>query len=389
MIKNVWLVFWRFLSLGLISFGGPAAHVGYFQKTFVEKLKWLDEASYARIIALSQFLPGPGSSQVCFAVGLRHGGIAGGCAAFLGFTLPSFFIMYALAIIPADQNPDGVFNGVIHGLKLLAVVVVASATRGMALKFCQEKFALGLAICTAAVLLIVPSIWTQIVVLLAAASIGLVFHAGAEKKPAEALSVAGGRLRKLPLLLFTILLFGLPFLVGLSTHLDLFADFYQTGSLVFGGGHVVLPLLQQTLADSVSTDRFLLGYAGAQAIPGPMFSLAAYLGAELHSGSALLGALIATLGIFLPGFLLVISLQGAWESLAAKARVAGAVWGINASVVGLLLAALYQPVFISAVSTPLEMALVALGFYALQSLKTPVVVLVGVFAALGVLLQYV
>ena len=194
------------------------------------------------------------------------------------------------------------------------------------------------------------------------------------------------RFKFLPLILFFVLFMGLPLIVVMSQWIDIFSGFFQAGSLVFGGGHVVLPLLQQIIGDAISTDRFLLGYAAAQAVPGPMFSLAAFLGAELSPGNQLLGALLATAGVFLPGFLLVLSLQGAWESLAAKPKVAGATWGINAAVVGLLLSALYQPVFISAVTSPIEMALVILGFFALRTMSVPIVMLVIGFGAIGLVL---
>ncbi|HCQ02230.1 MAG TPA: chorismate-binding protein, partial [Candidatus Latescibacteria bacterium] len=206
-------------------------------------------------------------------------------------------------------------------------------------------------------------------------------------KPQETGASGQSRFRWIPLALFFILFFGSPFLSFISSWGSLFADFYQAGSLVFGGGHVVLPLLQELLAETISTDRFLLGYAAAQAVPGPMFSLAAFLGSELTDESKLIGALLATAGIFLPGFLLVISLQGTWETLTARPGISGAAWGINAAVVGLLMTALYRPVFISAVSTPVEMALVILGFFALRTMKIPIVALVMVFAAIGLLLR--
>ncbi len=379
---KIWEVFWRFLALGCISFGGPAAHIGYFQKAFVEKLKWIDEESYARLISLSQFLPGPGSSQIGFAIGLRRAGFFGGLAAFTGFTLPSFLILYFLAITNTEQNSGALFPGIIHGLKLLAVVVVADATYSMFKAFCKEKLSVTLAVLTAAILLWMPSLWTQIGVLIAAALLGAFYG-----KPMMKTNVEQERFKFLPLVLFFILFAGLPLLAIASQWINLFSDFYQAGSLVFGGGHVVLPLLQQTIGDAISMDRFLLGYAAAQAVPGPMFALAAFLGAELSPGSPLLGALVATAGVFLPGFLLVLSLQGAWESLAAKPKVAGAAWGINAAVVGLLLSALYQPVFISAVFAPIEMALVILGFFALRTMNVPIVLLVLGFGAIGLVLH--
>ncbi len=377
-MKRLWEVFWRFLALGCVSFGGPAAHIGYFQKAFVQKLKWIDDESYARLISLSQFLPGPGSSQIGFAIGLRRAGFFGGAAAFLGFTLPSFLLLYFLATIDTEQNASDLFTGIVHGLKLLAVVVVADATLSMFKSFCRERLSISIAVLTATTLLLLPGLWTQMSVLVVAALVGAFYG-----KPVINKNETQGRFKHLPLVLFFVLFMGLPLIAVASQWVDIFSGFFQAGSLVFGGGHVVLPLLQQIIGDAISTDRFLLGYAAAQAVPGPMFSLAAFLGAELLPGNQLLGALLATAGVFLPGFLLVLSLQGAWESLAAKPKVAGATWGINAAVVGLLLSALYQPVFISAVSSPVEMALVILGFFALRTMKVPIVMLVIGFGAIG------
>lgn len=380
-MNKLWEVFWRFLALGCVSFGGPAAHIGYFQTTFVQKLKWIDEESYARLISLSQFLPGPGSSQIGFAIGLRQAGVYGGIAAFLGFTLPSFLLLYFLATINTDQNSADLLSGVAHGLKLLAVVVVADATSSMFKAFCKERLSISIAVLTAASLLLFPSLWIQISVLVVAALVGSLYG-----KPVINKNDKKERFKTFPLVIFFVLFLGMPLITVISQWADIFSDFYQAGSLVFGGGHVVLPLLQQTIGDAIATDRFLLGYAAAQAVPGPMFSMAAFMGAEISPGSPLLGALIATAGVFLPGFLLVISLQGAWESLASKPKIAGATWGINAAVVGLLLAALYQPVFINAVSTPIEMALVILGFFALRTMSIPIVMLVIGFGVFGLVL---
>ncbi|MCP4596995.1 chromate efflux transporter [Neptuniibacter sp.] len=380
-MNQVWEVFWRFLLLGCTSFGGPAAHLGYFQKTFVQENKWIDQEAYARLISLSQFLPGPGSSQVGFALGLRRAGLAGGIAAFLGFTLPSFLILYFLAVMNI-QGEDSIITAVVHGLKLLAVVIVADAVLNMQRSFCKETSALYIAIFTAVALLLAPGLWTQMSILLLAAGAGILLYKGEIKtieKPIKA--------NKLPLITFLVLFLLLPLLAMMSDWAALFSAFYQAGSLVFGGGHVVLPLLQQSIGEAISPDRFILGYAAAQAIPGPMFTLATFLGADMMENLPLLGAIIATLGVFLPGFLLILSLQGAWESLAHQSKVAGAVWGINAAVVGLLLAALYQPVFISTVSSPADMAAVIIGFFILQRFKPPILLLVAGFALMGILLR--
>jgi chromate transporter len=382
-MKKVGEVFWQFLILGCVSFGGPAAHIGYFQTTFVQKHKWLDESSYARLISLSQFLPGPGSSQIGFAIGLRHAGIFGGIAAFIGFTLPSFLLMYFIAISSTDFGSNSQLSGIVHGLKLLAVVVVADATYNMFQAFCKEKLSISIAVFTAFFLLCMPSLSIQIFALIIAALVGAFYGA-----PVVTASNNRNRLKLFPLVLFITLLFCLPFVTGLPAPFNVFADFYQAGSLVFGGGHVVLPLLQQTIGDAISTDRFLLGYATAQAVPGPMFTLAAFLGAELSQPHQILGALMATVGIFLPGLLLVLSLQGVWETLASRPKIAGATWGINAAVVGLLFSALFDPIFTSAVSTPIDMALVMLGLFAMKTIRIPIIFMVLSFGVCGVLLQF-
>lgn len=383
-IQRIWEVFWRFLALGCVSFGGPAAHIGYFRNTFVEKLRWLDDKAYANLVALSQFLPGPGSSQVGFALGLRRAGLAGGIAAFLGFTLPSFLLMFILAGAAGD-NPGGLFSGVVAGLKLLAVVVVADAVLGMFRTFCKDNLTIAIAVLTAVSLWLLPTIRMQLGVLLLAALAGVMATRGADDDVPSPQNRPEIKVNRWPLGIFIALFLGLPLLGLVSAWFGLFDTFFRAGSLVFGGGHVVLPLLQQMIGDSLSTDRFLLGYAAAQAVPGPMFTLAAFLGAELSPGAVFLGAVLATLGIFLPGFLLVLSLQNAWEALAARPQVAAAVGGINAAVVGLLVAALYSPVFVSAVQRPLDMALVLTGYVLLARVKVSVFWLVVFFAGMGVL----
>lgn len=378
-MKAVWEVFWRFLLLGCFSFGGPAAHMGYFRQAFVEKLKWLDDDAYGKLIALSQFLPGPGSSQVGFALGLQRAGLAGGIAAFVGFTLPSFLLIYFAATLSANADSQWI-NGLIHGLKLLAVVVVADATLGMAKNFCQNRITYAIAALTAVTLLLFPNLIVQLGVLGVAAILGAFTLRNASQQGAAQATKGIGFV---PLILFALLLFALPLIANQNIWLSLFSDFYQSGSLVFGGGHVVLPLLQQTLGESVDTDRFLLGYAFAQAVPGPMFSMATFLGAEIVPNQSFLGALVATLAIFLPGFLLVLALHGAWQNLAAKPKVAGATAGINAAVVGLLLSALYNPVFVSAVLSATDFAVIVLGFFALRVLQLPILLLVCLMACFG------
>ena len=376
-------VFWEFLWLGCISFGGPAAHVGYFHRRFVVRLGWLDEATYARLLALTQFLPGPASSQLGFAIGRHRGGLAGGVAAFLGFTLPSFLIMVMVALY-ATRLPEAWLNGLVSGLKWLAVVVVADAVLNLGGKFCRDRFTRGLALATALILWLFPGIGVQLLALLAAALIGRSRLKPSPSRAEEDTVVT--RIGGLPFGLFAAA-WVLLWLIDGGLLVGLARDFYSAGALVFGGGHVVLPLLEGFVGDAMSQDQFLTGYATAQAVPGPMFSLAAYLGAQLAPASPWLGAGVATLAIFLPGFLLVLALSDAWRALAARPAMAGAVAGINAAVVGLLLAALYQPVFLSAVAGPRDLALVVLGFLALRSGRVPLLALVVAMAALGLILH--
>jgi len=377
-------IFFKFLALGCVSFGGPAAHIGYFRIAFVQKLNWIDNDSYAKLVALSQFLPGPGSSQVGFAIGLRRAGIFGGVAAFLGFTLPSFLLLYLLAVIGLDASDHGVFTGIIVGLKLLAVVVVADACISMFKSFCQDKLSISLAVGATILLLVYPSLWTQMAILIIAGCMGACFR---RTERVEVRSNKRLRISLVPFILFLVIFIGLPLLATNNQILKLFSDFYYAGSLVFGGGHVVLPLLQQSVGDAISTDQFLTGYAAAQAVPGPMFSLATYLGASLLPDNQFLAATVATIAIFSPGFLLILALQNTWESLTNIPSIEGAVAGINAAVVGLLLAALYQPIFVSAVMKPLDMALVILGLFFLRVMSVPIVWLVAGFAAVGVIVQ--
>ena len=377
-MARIFEVFYRFLGLGCISFGGPVAHIGYFHTTFVQKLKWLDQDAYAKLVALSQFLPGPGSSQVGFAVGLKRAGLAGGLAAFLGFTLPSFILLYLLATFALDASSSNTFGGIVQGLKLLAVIVVADASLSMFKSFCKDRLSILLMVLSVVCLLALPNLWTQMTLLLLSAIIGASLATTSEQREWNS---ANSTIKLIPLIIFFALFLGLP-LVGPA----LFSSFYQAGSLVFGGGHVVLPLLQQTVGDAMTNDQFLTGYAAAQAVPGPMFTLATFLGAELSPEQPLIGALLATVGIFLPGLLLIYALQGAWASLAQNTRVAGAAAAINAAVVGLLVSALYDPVFTSAVSQPLDMAIVVLGFFTLRVMKLPIIVLVISLSVIGVLL---
>lgn len=379
-VKNVVEVFWRFLLLGLVSFGGPAAHLGYFRQAFVERRQWLSNDHYGQLVAISQFLPGPASSQVGFAIGHHRAGLGGALAAFLGFTLPSFVLMASLAVASRGWAEDSQWFGVVAGLKVFAVVVVADAVTAMFGTFCRVRLSRFLAVGLAAALVVFPTLWVQMGGLVLAAILGaFLLNPESGQKPGT------GRLAWVPLLLYGGALVALIFALPQSIWREVAAPFFQAGSLVFGGGHVVLPLLQQTVGEAVTPDRFLFGYASAQAIPGPMFTLSAFLGAELWQQNPLLGALIATLAVFAPGFLLLLALQGAWYRLTARPALAGAVAGINAAVVGLLMAALYQPVFLQGVVSATAMAAALLGFAALRWLKVPLVVLAMAFALMGLL----
>lgn len=379
-------IFLRFLLLGLTSFGGPAAHLGYFRHTFVNELGWLDDKRYASFVALSQFMPGPASSQVGFAIGYHRGGLTGALAAFAGFTLPSFILMYLLAVTTAAWLGHQYMQGIVHGLKLLAVVVVADAVLTMFKQFCQRHIARVLMLASAAAMLIFPFLWTQVALLIVAAILGvcclsIAHDATADNTPPR---LAPIQLNYLSLGLFIGLFVASFFALHLGKEAGLFAEFFRVGSLVFGGGHVVLPLLETALGDAISGDRFLTGYAFAQAVPGPMFTFASFLGAEMMLDNPFIGAAIATVAIFLPGFLLMLVGLRSWHAIAARPKIAGMLAGVNASVVGLLAAALYQPVFSQGVLSAVDMAIVLLGFGVLKLFKPPILVLVVGFGISGI-----
>lgn len=384
--KSVGQVFIQFLWLGCISFGGPAAHIGYFQRTFVQRLGWLTQAEFARLLALCQLLPGPASSQLGFAIGRHRAGLGGALSAFVGFTLPSFLLLLAAAIGIGQLGSNLWLDAALHGLKLLALIVVADAVFTMSRQFCATGMTQGIMVVTAAALWWQPGLLTQLLMLAGAALICARSQRGAGSRPATAeLPAAASSQPHWPtLLLFGILFIGLP-LLG-SPLGQLVADFYRAGSLVFGGGHVVLPLLQESVGHTLKEQQFLTGYSLAQLVPGPMFTLATYLGAQLQPETPLLGALSATLALFAPGFLLLWAVGPCWQQWLARPRLAGAVTGINAAVVGLLLAALYQPVWQSAVLAPTDLALAAIGFYLQRVLKLPVPAIAALLVMAAILL---
>ena len=379
-----------FLRLGLTSFGGPVAHLGYFRETFVRRRRWLDEAAFADIVALCQFLPGPASSQTGIAIGMVHAGAPGAAAAWLGFTAPSAIAMvgFAYGLGALGTAPDA---GWLHGLKIVAVAVVALAVQGMARTLCPDRARATLAVVAALIALSLPGSAGQL------GGIALGGLAGWLALPTEpprehavlplpiprAIAMAA-------LATFATLLFGLPVLAAATgSHLVAMASgFYRAGALVFGGGHVVLPLLQDVVVRPgwVPQDLFLAGYGAAQALPGPLFTFAAYLGAVMRPApSGWLGGLICLGAIFLPSFLLLTGALPFWDALRRRRAIQSALRGVNASVVGLLLAALYTPVWTSAIHGPADFALglAAFGLLALWRAPPWCVVLLG--AAMGAL----
>ena len=358
-------LFTQFFILGCTSFGGPAAHLGYFRRVFVEQRQWLSDSEYSQLIALSQFLPGPGSSQVGFAIGLKKLGLLGGILAFIGFTLPSFIIMLTLAFGLSEFTNAPFAIELIATLKIFAVIVVLDAVLGMAKTFCHSTSTIVLATLTACSIWLIPNPFIQIACLAIAAIFGSV---ALEKKDINN-PITDNKLRLWPLGLFAVAF--ILILSGLLQLPELFEKTFVAGSLVFGGGHVVLPLLQDYFASNIGHNAFITGYAAAQAIPGPMFTFATYLGALSHP-QPVLGALIATTGIFLPGFILILALHKHWQSIALKPKVAGIISGVNAAVVGLLIATLYDPIFLSAIHNQKDLAIACIGFVLLRFMKLPI-----------------
>lgn len=372
--RTPWAVFLIFLRLGLTSFGGPIAHLGYFRDEFVTRRQWLTERSYADLVALCQFLPGPASSQVGIALGLSRSGYTGALAAWAGFTLPSAvaLILFALGM---TSYRDVIPSGVLHGLKVVAVAVVAQAVWGMARNLCPDIPRITVMVAATCFVLLVPSAWGQVEAIIISAIIGLLLFKPQQVTAHDRLPISmGHRVGLFWLTLFFVLLIGLPLLTAIFPNQTLLMveTFYRTGSLVFGGGHVVLPLLQTEVVPSgwVSNDTFLAGYGAAQAVPGPLFTFAAFLGASMNQvPSGWLGGLVCLLAIFAPSFLLIVGVLPFWESLRCNTRMQAALQGINAAVVGLLLAALYQSVWTSAIHAPQDFGLALLALVALMFWK--------------------
>lgn len=383
-------VLWEILrvstKLGLTSFGGPIAHLGYFHHEYIRRRQWMDERSYADLVALCQFLPGPASSQVGIGIGIVRAGLLGGIIAWIGFTLPSVLALIAFAF--ALQSLDFGHVGWVHGLKLVAVAIVAHAIAGMSQKLAPDRDRATIAVAAATTVLLWQSVYSQVMVIAIAGVIGVWLYRGKAVEAAQRLSITvSRRAGAICLTLFVLLLVGLPLLreAGSAGWLAMFDSFYRSGSLVFGGGHVVLPLLEREVVPSgwISREDFLAGYGAAQAVPGPLFTFAAYIGAM---SGGLPGAMLATAAIFLPAFLLVVGTLPYWNELRSSRNVQGALLAINAAVVGILAAAFYDPLWTTTITSPADFSLAAILFVMLMFWKLPpwIVVLAG--AAGGMLL---
>lgn len=386
--QGTWLeVFVTFLKLGLTSFGGPVAHLGYFRHEIVERRKWMDEHAYADLVALCQFLPGPASSQVGIAIGLSRAGYAGAVAAWLGFTLPSAIalVLFAYGVTALGGVHDA---GWLHGLKIAAVAVVAQAVWAMGLKLTPDRERLSLAIVAATLVLIVPTALGQIGTIILGGLFGAKFLRHSAPQPhVEFSHTVSRRVAVCCLALFVGLLAGLPVVAAFmqGEGIRILDSFYRAGSLVFGGGHVVLPLLQAAVVTPgwVTNDTFLAGYGAAQAVPGPLFTFAAYLGAVMGTEpNGWSGAALCLVAIFLPSFLLIIGVLPFWETVRKYPGVQAAMRGVNAAVVGILLAALYHPVWTSGILSAKDFALGLAALLLLQTWKTPPW-LVVILCALG------
>jgi chromate transporter len=381
-------VFLAFLRLGCTSFGGPVAHLGYFRTEFVERRKWLDEPSYSDIVALCQFLPGPASSQVGVSLGILRAGLPGGFAAWCGFTLPSAvaLILFAYGV---GQFGDLNHAAWLHGLKIVAVAVVAQAVWGMARNLCPDRQRATLAVCAALLAIKVPSAAGQIGAIAMGALVGWLAIKGPPQSAQYhfGFHTLGRYLPVAALAAFFVLLIGLPVAATItgSHALDLVARFYRSGSLVFGGGHVVLPLLQQSVVPPgwISNGGFMAGYGATQAVPGPLFTFSAYLGAAMEPGpNGWLGGLICLVAIYLPSFLLLIGVLPFWEGLRNQVGAQNALRGVNAAVVGLLLAAFYNPVWTSGIRAPADFGIGLAAFLLLVFWRVPpwLVVILGALA---------
>ncbi len=365
---SVFEIFWVFLRLGLTSFGGPIAHLGYFREAFVVRRQWLSDQSYADLVALCQFLPGPASSQVGIGIGLSKGGLAGAFAAWVAFTLPSALLLMGFAYGVMYWSAETLNSGWLHGLKVVAVAIVAQAVWGMANSLCADRVRMTVAVLACCMVLLLPMAGAQVLVIVLGGLFGWRFLSVEAKAEAEAVwSVPlSRRVGGILLAVFFALLLLLPVLAELLgwRWLQLVDSFYRAGALVFGGGHVVLPLLQAEVVavDQVSSELFLAGYGAAQAVPGPLFTFAGYLGSVMSSApTGVVGGVLALLAIFLPAFLLVLGALPFWQVLREQVAMRSALAGVNAAVVGVLLAALYDPVWTTAIRSAEDFVLALLA----------------------------
>ncbi len=361
-------IFEAFLRLGCTSFGGPVAHLEYLRREFVERRGWLDAARFTQLLAICQVLPGPASSQLGFGIGLLRGGWGGALAAFTGFTLPSVLLLLAFAWLGAALSPSA-GAAIVHGLKLVAVAVVAHGVLRMATTLAPDPARRAIAVLSLAAMVLFASAWAQLLVIAGGAALGWWWCRAASLGGSASLDVPyGARASVRALVLFGVLLGAAllwPGAGAVPTLSAMAAAFARAGALVFGGGHVVLPLLEESLVATgwLSADTFLAGYGAAQAVPGPLFSVAAYLGAMVPTGvPPLLGAAVALLALFAPGFLLLVAVLPVWSRLRAVPHAGAVMAGINASVVGLLAAALYDPIFTSGVRSLTDLAIALAGF---------------------------
>ncbi|WP_029191139.1 chromate efflux transporter [Ornithinibacillus scapharcae] len=368
------------LKLGLTSFGGPVAHLGYFRNEYIDKRKWLDDKTYADIIAICQFLPGPASSQVGIAIGMLRGGFLGGIISWLGFTLPSVIVLILFAL--AFQSFSLGDANWITSLKIVAVAVVLHAVLGMGKTLTPDKPRIAIAIIAMLIMLLFPSAIVQIAVIVGAAIIGyFLFSKNAESKVKNFTVSISKKQGILALSILVVLLIGLPILAQIVNHsyISIFDTFFRVGSIVFGGGHVVLPLLEQEVVPNglLTNSEFLAGYGMAQAVPGPLFTFASYLGTMM---SGVIGGVIATIAMFLPSFLLIVGALPFLGELRKHKSFQGILTGVNAGVVGILLAAFYDPVFTSSITDAASFSLAAILFVLLYFWKTPawLIVIIGV-----------
>jgi chromate transporter len=364
-----------FLKLGLSSFGGPFAHLGYFRREFVERRRWLDEEQFGQLLGLCQILPGPASSQLGFCLGLQRGGWLGAFAAFIGFTLPSALLLYALAV-SSDTLAGPWGRSAVHGLKLVAVAVVAHAVFGMARTLTPDVPRVALAAAAAGLIAVSGSAWMQLLVVAGGAALGPWLCRRTHARQSGSIVLPYGRRTGSVLLLVfgALLILALWVAPAASPWVQVAGAFYRAGALVFGGGHVVLPLLKQAVVDPgwVDNGTFLAGYGAAQAVPGPMFSISAFLGERLHGGQGgIIGATLSVAAIFLPGFLGVAGVLPFWHTLSARDGMARMLAGVNAVVVGLLAAALYDPVWVGAVRDAKDISIALVGFVLLAGARWP------------------